>query len=58
MQILQRKELEAISVFTEQGEEIRIVVLKSNNGRVHLGINTPEGMAVLREELISPDVTD
>jgi carbon storage regulator len=49
MLVLQRKPNEAILI----GEDIRIVVLQTDSGGVRLGIDAPESLAILREELIT-----
>jgi carbon storage regulator len=48
MLILQRKANEAILI----GDEVRVIVLKSDSGGVRLGIEAPEQMTILREEIV------
>ncbi len=47
MLVLTRKSGEAISV----GDDIKIVVVKIETGRVRIGIECPKDMVILREEL-------
>jgi carbon storage regulator len=51
MLVLSRKRLEAIQI----GPEIRITVVKVERGLVRLGIEAPENVVVLREELLLDD---
>lgn len=48
MLILTRREDEAIQI----GEDIRIVVVRTQSGQVKLGIEAPPDMQVAREELL------
>ena len=48
MLILQRRPNEAVLV----GDDIRIVVLKSDGGGVRLGIEAPGHFSILREEIL------
>jgi carbon storage regulator len=48
MLILQRKKDEAIRI----GQDIRIVVLHSEGGRTRLGIEAPDHVTILREEIL------
>lgn len=56
MRIIQRKDTEAVVLFTEQGSEIRVTVLAANTGRVHLGIKIPPGVAIVKAEDLAPVV--
>jgi carbon storage regulator len=49
MLVLQRKPNESILI----GEDIRIVVLQTDSGGVRLGIDAPESLSILREELVT-----
>ncbi len=48
MLILHRRRSEALRI----GESIRIVVLESDGGGTRLGIEAPNDVAILREEII------
>lgn len=48
MLILQRKAHEAILI----GDDVRVVVLKSDSGGVRLGIEAPDHLTILREEIV------
>ena len=48
MLILQRKADEAILI----GGDIRVVVLRTEGGGVRLGIEAPEHVSILREEIL------
>ena len=48
MLILQRKTNEAILI----GDDIRVVVLKTDSGGARLGIEAPSHMTILREEIV------
>ena len=48
MLILQRKANEAVLI----GGDIRVVVLKTENGGTRLGIEAPEHVSILREEIL------
>jgi carbon storage regulator CsrA len=58
MLILERRNGEAIAIFTPLGQEIRLVILNSENNRVKVGIEAPAEAAILRDELITPDARD
>jgi carbon storage regulator len=52
MLVLSRKRWEAVRI----GPDIRITVVKLDRGMVRLGIEAPEDVSVLREELLlDPD---
>ncbi|MBT8488204.1 MAG: carbon storage regulator CsrA [Gemmatimonadetes bacterium] len=48
MLILQRKPNEAVLI----GDDIRIVVLRSDSGGVRIGIEAPDEIPILREEIV------
>ena len=48
MLILQRKKDEAVRI----GDDIRIVLLHSEHGRARLGIEAPDHITILREEIL------
>ena len=48
MLILQRKANEAVLI----GGDIRVVILKTENGGTRLGIEAPEHVSILREEIL------
>lgn len=48
MLILQRKPNEAVLI----GDDIRIVILRSDGGGVRLGIEAPTEVPILREEIV------
>lgn len=48
MLILQRKANEAVLI----GNEIRVVVLRTESGGTRLGIEAPEHVSILREEIL------
>ena len=48
MLILQRRPNEAILI----GEDVRVVVLRTENGGVRLGIEAPGDVSILREEIL------
>ncbi|MBU2754415.1 carbon storage regulator [Acidithiobacillus sp. CV18-2] len=47
MLVLTRRKGQAIRI----GEDIRIVVTRIDDGQVRLGLETPSGISILREEL-------
>ncbi|MDD3760185.1 MAG: carbon storage regulator [Acidithiobacillus sp.] len=47
MLVLTRRKGQAIRI----GEDIRIVVTRIDDGQVRLGLETPAGISILREEL-------
>ncbi len=47
MLVLTRRKGQAIRI----GEDIRIVITRIEDGQVRIGIETPSGVAILREEL-------
>jgi len=53
MLVLKRKALQSILI----GEDIRIIILSIENGKVKIGIEAPNGVKVVREELLSPKST-
>jgi len=56
MLILGRHIDQAILIGDDQGFNIRIVVVKVNNtGNVRLGIEAPDDVRILREELVEPN---
>lgn len=48
MLILQRREQQALLI----GDDIRVVVLKTDGGGVRLGIEAPVEVTILREEIV------
>ncbi len=48
MLILQRREQQALLI----GENVRVVVLKTEGGGVRLGIEAPADVTILREEIV------
>ncbi len=50
MRVIQRKNSEAVVVFTEQGNPIRVTVLTAPNEVVNLGFEFPPGVAVAKAE--------
>ena len=48
MLILQRKPSEAVLI----GDDIRIVILRSDGGGVRIGIEAPAEIPILREEIV------
>ena len=48
MLILQRKASEAVLI----GGDIRVVVLRTDNGGTRLGIEAPDHVTILREEIL------
>lgn len=48
MLILQRKQDEAVLI----GDDIRVVVLRSESGGARLGIEAPAHVTILREEIV------
>jgi len=48
MLILQRREQQALLI----GDDIRVVVLKTDGGGVRLGIEAPAEVTILREEIV------
>lgn len=48
MLILQRKPSEAVLI----GDDIRIVILRSDGGGVRIGIEAPSEIPILREEIV------
>lgn len=48
MLILQRREQQALLI----GDDVRIVVLKTDGGGVRLGIEAPAEVTILREEIV------
>lgn len=48
MLILQRKPDEAVLI----GDDIRVVILRSDGGGVRIGIEAPPEVAILREEIV------
>ena len=48
MLVLTRRELESILI----GKDIKVTILKTDYGRVQLGVEAPRDVLVLREELI------
>ncbi|NNF12960.1 MAG: carbon storage regulator [Gemmatimonadetes bacterium] len=48
MLILQRKPSEAVLI----GDDIRIVILRSDGGGVRIGIEAPAEVPILREEIV------
>ena len=53
MLVLERRENEGLNLFTETGEEIKIVVVTAQGGRAKVSINAPRDILILRDELIS-----
>ena len=54
MLVLSRKERERIRL----GDSIVLTIVRVSGDRVRLGIEAPEDMIVLREELDTPDSAD
>lgn len=52
MLVLSRKTNEAIRI----GDEIRILVIRSREGSVRIGIEAPKSMNIVREELLPPEI--
>ena len=48
MLILQRREQQALLI----GDDVRVVVLKTDGGGVRLGIEAPAEVTILREEIV------
>ena len=48
MLVLTRKNLESIQI----GSEVRITVVKVEHGRVRLGIEAPDDVVIVRQELV------
>lgn len=48
MLILQRKASEAVLI----GDDIRVVVLRTESGGTRLGIEAPQHVSILREEIL------
>ncbi|WZO97378.1 carbon storage regulator [Isosphaeraceae bacterium EP7] len=53
MLVLSRKRSERILI----GDDIRIIVVKLDKNQVRLGIEAPQGISIIREELLG-DVED
>jgi carbon storage regulator len=53
MLVLSRKRSERILI----GDDIRIIVVKLDKNQVRLGIEAPQGVTIIREELLD-DVND
>lgn len=51
MLVLKRKKNDSILI----GDDIRITVLDCGNGSVHLAINAPKQISILREELTAAE---
>jgi carbon storage regulator CsrA len=51
MLVLTRKEGEKISIFTADGQEIKIEVLRAMGSRVRLSFDAPDNTFIVREEL-------
>lgn len=54
MLILQRREQQALLI----GDDIRVVVLKTDGGGVRLGIEAPSEVTILREEIVDEVVAE
>lgn len=54
MLVLERRDEEAIHI----GADVRVVVIRSRDGRVKLGIEAPGEVPVVREELLPPPSLD
>jgi carbon storage regulator CsrA len=54
MLVLTRKEQEEISI----GEDIKLVIVSCNNGRVRIGIQAPQQMRILRSEIEKKDINN
>lgn len=51
MLVLSRKKKQAITI----GDEIKVTVLSIKGNHVRLGIEAPEGLRILRTELVAAD---
>jgi carbon storage regulator len=51
MLVLTRKPMEEIFI----GDDIRIVVLNAEQGRVRIGIDAPDGVVILRDDCKSSE---
>ena len=56
MLVLERKQGEGLTLFTATGEMIQISLVSAQNGRAKIGIKAPEGVVVVRDELLHPAV--
>lgn len=56
MLILTRKPNERISIVTEDGTRVTIVLMQCSGSRARLGVTAPKEVQVLREELASPNI--
>ena len=52
--VLQRKESETLVLFLPTGETVNVTLSQVKGKAVKLAINAPEGVKVIREELIGP----
>ena len=53
MLVLTRKANETIQI----GDDVKVVVIKTQDGRVRLGIDAPPDVRILRGELIEEELT-
>jgi len=52
MLVLGRREGERIVLRTEDGKVIEILVVRAANGKAKLGIEAPDDVEILRDELV------
>lgn len=52
MLVVTRRVNQRITLFTELAGEIEILIVRAQDGKVRLGIDAPEGVKILRNELI------
>lgn len=54
MLVLERKQGEGLTLFTSTGEMIQVGVVNVSGNRVKLAIKAPEGVVIVRDELLQP----